>query len=151
MNVDTHQSKLQSECTTFLREMYIIMLIRVNCSLKVSIVPHQDKLQCASILFTWILFISRRPVISADARASKPRRQSLVDGRYIFKGTSPWDRILSGTHTHKHKHLNEVRHLNARKELEVLDVQESIEPRKRVIRSPLKSSFFRGALRPQKP
>ena len=149
MNVDTHQSKLQSECTAFLREMYRIMLIRVNCSLKVSIVPHQDKLRCVSILFTWIFFISRRPVISADARASKPRRQSLVDGRYIFKGTSPWDRILSGTHTHKH--LNDVRHHNAHNELEVLDVQESIELRKRVIRSPLESSFFRGALRPQKP
>ena len=147
MNVDTHQSKLQSECTAFLREMYRIMLIRVNCSLKVSIVPHQDKLRCVSILFIWILFISRRPVISADARASKPRRQSLVDGRYIFKGQdSVWN-----THTHKHKRLNDVRHHNAHKELEVSDIKESIEPRKRVIRSPLESSFFRGVLRPQKP
>ena len=58
---------------------------------------------------------------------------------------------LEHTHTHKHKRLNDARHHNAHKELEVLGVQESIEPRKRVIRSPLESSFFRGALRPQKP
>ena len=48
--------------------------------------------------------------------------------------------------THTHKHLNDVRHHNAHNELEVLDVQESIELRKRVIRSPLESSFFRGVL-----